>query len=103
MQHVEERALATCRQTIPLWLRYVDDTFTAVYKDEIDAFNDHLNEQNSDIQFIKEIGENGKLPLTDCLVSRDKNDLRTTVYSRLIVTHTDRLLDESSYNGGTEN
>ena len=22
MQHVEERALATCRQTIPLWLRY---------------------------------------------------------------------------------
>ena len=28
MQHVEERGLATCRQTIPLWLRYVDDTFT---------------------------------------------------------------------------
>jgi len=30
MQHVEESALATCLQTIPLWLRYVDDTFTAV-------------------------------------------------------------------------
>ena len=43
MQHVEERALATCRQTIPLWLRYVDDTFTAIHKDEIDAFHDHLN------------------------------------------------------------
>ena len=41
MQHVEERALATCRQTIPLWLRYVDDTFTAVHKDEIDDFHDH--------------------------------------------------------------
>ena len=25
-QHAEERALATCRQTIPLWLRYVEDT-----------------------------------------------------------------------------
>jgi len=37
MQHVEERALATCRQTIPLWLLYVDDTFTAVHKDEIDS------------------------------------------------------------------
>ena len=43
MQHVEERALATRRQTIPLWLRYVDDTFTAIHKDEIDAFHDHLN------------------------------------------------------------
>ena len=42
MQHVEERALATCRQTIPHWLRYVDDTFTAVHKDEIDDFHDHL-------------------------------------------------------------
>ena len=51
MQHVEERALATCRQTIPLWLRYVDDTFTAVHKDEIDAFHDHLNEQNADIVY----------------------------------------------------
>ena len=38
MQHVEERVLATCRQTILLWLRYVDDTFTAVHKDEIDDF-----------------------------------------------------------------
>jgi len=35
MQHVEQSALATCRQTIPLWLRYVEDTFTAVHKDEI--------------------------------------------------------------------
>ena len=56
---MEERALATCRQTIPLWLRYVDDTFTAVHKDEIEAFHDHLNKQNADIQFTKEIEENG--------------------------------------------
>jgi len=93
---VEERALATCRQTVPLWLRYVDDTFTAIQKDEIDDFHDHLNEQNADIQFTKEIEENGKLPFLDCLVSRDNNELRTTVYRK--PTHTDRLLDESSYN-----
>ena len=92
MQHVEERALATCRQTIPLWLRYVDDTFTAVHKDEID----HLKEQNADIQFTKEIEENGKLPFLDCLVSRDNNELRTTVYRK--PTHTDRLPVESSCN-----
>ena len=96
MQNIEERALTTCRQTIPLWLRYVDDTFTAVHKDEIDEFHDHLNEQNADIQFTREVEEDGKLPFLDCLVSRDENTLRTTVYRK--PTHTDRLLDESSYN-----
>ncbi|PFX13533.1 hypothetical protein AWC38_SpisGene22377 [Stylophora pistillata] len=67
MQNIEERALSTCRQTIPLWLRYVDDTFTAVRHDEIDAFHNHLNEQNTDIQFTREVEENGKLPFLDCL------------------------------------
>ena len=67
-QHVDERALATCWQTIPLWLRYVDDTSTAVHRDEIDDFHDHLNKQNADIKFTKEIEENGKLPFPDCLV-----------------------------------
>ena len=38
----------------------------------------------------------GKLPFLDCLVSHDNNELRTTVYRK--PTHTDRLLDESSYN-----
>ena len=32
----------------------------------------------------------------DCLVTRDNNHLRTTVYRK--PTHTDRLLDECSYN-----
>ena len=65
MQHLEGRALATCRQTIVLWFRYVDDTLiTAVLTDEIDALRyDHFIEQNADIQFIKEIEENRKRPL----------------------------------------
>ena len=101
MQNIEESALSTCRQTIPLWLRYVDDTFTAVRHDEIDAFHHHLNEQNTDIQFTREVEENGKLPFLDCLVSRDDNSLRTTVYRKL--THADRLLDESSFNPTSHN
>jgi len=80
MQHVEESALGTCWQTIPLWLRYIDDTFTAVHKDEIDDFHNHLNGQNADIQFTKEIEENGKLPFLDCLVSCDYDKLGTTDY-----------------------
>ena len=54
MQNIEESALSTCRQTIPFWLRYVDDTFTAVPHDEIDAFH-HLNGQNPEIQFTREV------------------------------------------------
>ena len=96
MQNIEELALATYKLTLPLWLRYVDDTFTAVHIDEIDDFHEHLNGQNADIQFTKEIEENGKIPFLDCLVTRDNNKLRTTIYRK--PTHTDRLLDQSSYN-----
>ena len=63
---------------------------------EIDEFHDHLNKQNGDIQFTREVEENGQLPILDCLVSRVENILRTTVYRK--PTYTDRLLDESSYN-----
>ena len=31
MQNIEEQAQATYTRTVPLWLRYVDDTFTAVH------------------------------------------------------------------------
>ena len=89
-QHAEKRALAACRQTIPLWLRYVDDTFTAVHKDGIDDFHDHLNEQNADIQLTKEIEENGKLPFLDCFGKPRQQ--RTAYDSIQKPTHTDRLL-----------
>ena len=96
--HAKHRGttLATYTRTVPLWLRYVDDTFTAVHKDGIDDFHEHLNRQNADIQFTKEIEENGKIPFLDCLVTHDNNKLQTTIYRKL--THTDRLLDQSSYN-----
>ena len=94
MQSIEEQALAT--ETLPLWLRYVDDTITAVHENKIDEFHEHLNEQNTNIQCTKEIEENDKIPLLDCLVTRENNTLRTTVYRK--PTHSDRLLDQTSYN-----
>ncbi|PFX13007.1 E3 ubiquitin-protein ligase DZIP3, partial [Stylophora pistillata] len=92
MQNIEERALSTCRQTIPLWLRYVDDTFTAVRHDEIDAFHNHLNEQNTDIQFTREVEENGKLPFLDCLKTFFKaSGAALTVHSTKETTNYARL------------
>ena len=92
MQNIEEQALATYTRTVPLWLRCVD----AVHKDGIDDFHEHLNRQNADIQFTKEIEENGKIPFLDCLVTHDNNKLKTTIYRK--PTHTNWLLDQSSYN-----
>ena len=43
MKNIDEQVLATYTRTIPLWLRYVDYTFTAEYKDEIDDFHEHLS------------------------------------------------------------
>ena len=89
MQNIEEKALATYSETLPLWLRYVNDTITAVHKNKIDEFYEHLNKQNASIQFTKEIEENGKISFLDCLVTRENNTLRITVYRK--PTHTDRL------------
>ena len=96
MQHIEKRALATYDQTLHFWFRDVDDTITILQTDDIDVFHGHLNRQNSDIQFTRELEDNGKIPFLDCLVSRDDTRLRTTVYRK--PTQTDKLLDQSSYN-----
>ena len=78
MQNIEEQALATYARTILLWLPQIDDAFTALQKDEIDDFHENLYRQKADIQFTKEIEENGKIPFLDCLVTRDNSNLQKT-------------------------
>ena len=105
MQSIEEQALATYKQTVPLWLRYVDDTFTAVQKDDIDTFHEHLYRQNADIQFTREVEDNGKILFLDCLVSRRQ---QTTDYylqetdsyrqiTRLVIVQPYRLTKRRPY------
>ena len=96
MQNIEEQALATYSETLPVWLRYVDDTISAVHRNKVDEFHEHLNKQNTNVQFTKEIEENSKIPFLDCLVTRKNNTLQTTVCRK--PTHTERLLDQTSYN-----
>ena len=45
MQNIEERALATYKRTLPLWLRYVDDTFTENQHIPTDYSTNHLTTQ----------------------------------------------------------
>ena len=49
MQNIEEQVQATYSETLPLWLRYVDDTITAAHEKKIDEFLEHLNKQNTSI------------------------------------------------------
>ena len=58
MQHIEKRALATYDQILHFWFRYVDDTITILQTDDIDVFHGHLNRQNSDIQFTRQLEDN---------------------------------------------
>ena len=39
MQNIEEHGLATYSEILPLWLRYVDDTITAVHENKIDELD----------------------------------------------------------------
>ena len=82
MQNIDEQVLATYMRTILFWLRHVDDTFTVVYKDEIDDFHEPLNRQNADMQFTEKIEENSKIPSLDCLVTRGNNRPRTTFFRK---------------------
>ena len=43
--------------------------------------------QNADIQFTREVEENGKIPFLDCLESRNDNKLQTTIYTKPTTTH----------------
>ena len=61
----------------------------------MNSTNTWTNRIYTSIQFTKEIEENGKIPFLDCLVKRENNTLRTTVHWK--PTHTDRLLDQTSY------
>ena len=77
IENIEEHVLATYTRTIPLWFHYVEYTFTAVYKDVIDDFHEHLNRLNVDIHFTKKIEENGKIPFLDCLHGRSRQQQTT--------------------------
>ena len=98
MENIEDGALATYKRAFPLWLRYVDDTFPAVHKrrnQRFSSFYEHLNRQYANIEFTK-IEGNSKILFLDCLVTRNNYKLRATIYRK--PTHTDTILDQSSYN-----
>ena len=62
MEDIEERALKTYHTEIPVWKRYVDDTFVIIQEDLIEEFHSHLNSIEKTIQFTMELEKEGSYP-----------------------------------------
>ena len=97
MEWFEQHALESYLGTPPrLWLRYVDDTFVIINRNEQDSFFTHINSINDNIKFTQEKYSDNKLAFLDCLVKiKDNRKLNTIVYRK--PTHTDHYLQFDSH------
>ena len=97
MEVIEETAITTALHPPKWWFRYVDDSHSCLKKDQVDAFHQHLNSINANIQFTLELEDaNGYgLPFLDTVTSRRGTAIQVEVYRK--PTHTDRYLDFLSH------
>ena len=93
----EETPITTALHPPKWWFRYVDDSHSCLKKDQVDAFHQHLNSINANIQFTLELEDaNGSgLPFLDTITSRRVTATQVEVYRK--PTHTDRYLDFLSH------
>ena len=75
MEELEELTIATEPNPLHWWYRYVDDTDTKVDAGEGQAFDDHLNSLDLDIQFTTEGEEDGALAFLDTKTVRKPRQL----------------------------
>ena len=66
-----------------LYRRYIDDTFL-IFKDisHVELFLNYLNSKHPNIQFTKEIENNGNLPFLDINVIKQNGMLSTSIYRK---------------------
>ena len=72
MEWFEQKALTSYTGTTPrLWLRFVDDTFVIINRNELEPFFKYINSINPNIKFTQEECTDGKLAFLDCLIKVD--------------------------------
>ncbi|BHF75475.1 hypothetical protein SprV_0501857100 [Sparganum proliferum] len=77
------------------WARYRGDTFVVIERDQVLAFQEHLNAVFPDIQFTMEGEENNQLAFLDVLVCRkDCGGIKTKVFRK--ATNTMQVLNFNS-------
>ena len=83
-QNIEEQALASYSEKLPHWLRYVDDKITAVHKNNIDEFHEHLTKENTSICWAAPLSERYR----DSTENYLRNDTGTVILISLIFAST---------------
>lgn len=83
MVHLEETIVPTLNVTMPLWFRYVDDTFTFINENEIENVRNILNSFHPDIKFTCEIEANKSISFLDVkLIRKEDGSFITEVYRK---------------------
>lgn len=77
-----------------IWMRYVDDIFAIVDKEELENLNNCINKIHKNIEFTVEIEEDGKLPFLDILVTRRSGKIGFNIYRK--TTSTQRFIPANS-------
>ena len=54
IERFERQALSSATNPPKIWLRYVDDTFLILKKDQVDDFTSHINRFDLNIKFTTE-------------------------------------------------
>ena len=83
MVHLEEEIAPKLQDSMPIWKRYVDDTFTLVKKGKINEIIRTLNNFHPNIKFTHEFENEGNIAFLDVLIMRDADGtVQTEVYRK---------------------
>ena len=99
MQKMERKLNRFSTNKPVMWLRYVDDVFCLfdIPEAKITEFHSRINKWHNNLKFTREYEQKSSLPFLDVLVTREENQLTTSLYRK--PTHTGLyLLWESCQN-----
>ena len=83
MVELECSLVPTLNDILPVWTRYVDDTFTFVKKGQLDHVLNTINDFHNDIKFTHEAEKDGSIPFLDVKVDRRSDgSFTTSVYRK---------------------
>ena len=98
IEYFEKKALDSYSLKPREWKQFVDDTnfIWPHWRENLDDFLKHMNNQSNHIKFTMEIQENNFLPFLDVLITkREDGSLSHKVYQKK--SHIDRYVHASSH------